>query len=343
MVLENFNGVDFLLRFIVISLLLLTLVFHWGSQEINQPLSIEEPTLYTVKKGASVSSITLDLVERGWLENRFWLRNYTRFRAELKNIKAGTYMVTPDLSGLGLIQLLNTGREHQFQITFIEGTTFKQWLEQLAQQASLIHDVSSLDGMAQQAALISLPKQLKKTHLEGLFFPDTYAFTYGTKESTILKRAAKRMDKVLTESWNNRVQNLPYKTPYEALIMASIIEKETGRLEEQPVIASVFVNRLNKKMRLQTDPTVIYGLGDAYQGDITFAHLRQKTAYNTYRIDGLPPTPIAMPGQSAIVNSLHPEHTDYLYFVSKGNGEHQFSTNLKDHNKAVKDYQLKKK
>ena len=222
------------------------------------------------------------------------------------------------------------GKEHQFEITFVEGTTFKQWLSLLAAKPYIKHNLANMSA-SQIAKLLNI----KQTNPEGLFFPDTYAYTAGTDELTLLRRAYKKMHNLLENMWQNRATDLPFNDPYQALIIASIIEKETSKVEEQPQIAAVFINRLSKKMRLQTDPTVIYGLGDSYNGDITRKHLKEKTPYNTYRIKGLPPTPIAMPGISALRASMHPAQSDYLYFVSEGNGYHVFSTTLKAHNEAV--------
>lgn len=310
----------------------------WGAfiYQINQPLALTHETLLTIKPGTSISSFSRELVEKDWINTRFWLRNYVRIHKELAVLKAGTYLIKTETTSLELLKHIVAGREHQFSITFIEGTTFKQWL-------ALIHQHPYIKKTIDSKNLASFKEYLKLpySHLEGLFFPDTYAFTYNTSDKAILKQAYEKMQYHLTSLWETKAVGLPYKTSYDALIMASIIEKETAQKEEYPLVASVFVNRLRKNMRLQTDPTVIYGLGERYKGDITRVHLKEKNAYNTYRIKGLPLTPIAMAGKGAIKAALHPEETPYLYFVSEGNGYHKFSTNLKDHNKAVKAY-LKK-
>lgn len=303
--------------------------------QMKQPLNISSTQLLTIKDGTSFSRFSEQLIKNGWLNTRFWMRNYVRLKPEYANIKAGTYQINKDVSVEVLLAQLVAGKEHQFTVTFIEGTTFKEWLVQLSETDNLVHTL-------QQTSVADIASKLNIEHVnpEGLFYPETYAFTAGTTDIELLKRAQQQMSVELNLAWQNRAEPLPYKNKYQALIMASIIEKESGKNAEHGIISSVFFNRLNKKMRLQTDPTVIYGLGERYQGDIKYRHLREKTPYNTYRINGLPPTPIAMPGKSAIHAALNPLTTDYLYFVSNGKGQHIFSTNLKDHNAAVKKYQL---
>lgn len=318
---------------IVIAALLIAL-----DHKVKQPLNINAEKLVEIKPGTTVSSFSKQLVKKNWLENRFWLRNYVRLHRELAQLKAGVYLIKPGMTSLELVKKIVKGDEHQFSITFIEGTSFKEWLSLLAEQAYLAQSLSN-KSIKEIAAAIGINEE----NPEGWLFPDTYAFTAYASDLSILKRANVKMEQELDRHWQTRASGLPYSTPYQALIMASIIEKESGQVAELPLIASVFVNRLDKKMRLQTDPTVIYGLGEGFDGDIKRSHLKEKTPYNTYRINGLPPTPIAMPGSTALKAALNPASSDYLYFVSKGNGYHEFSTNLADHNSAVARYQLRKK
>ncbi|MBA6350143.1 endolytic transglycosylase MltG [Colwellia sp. BRX8-9] len=324
----------FAVSFFTVVMLSASLVAYTFYQ-MKQPLNISSTQLLTIKDGTSFSRFSEQLIKNGWLNTRFWMRNYVRLKPEYANIKAGTYQINKDVSVEVLLAQLVAGKEHQFTVTFIEGTTFKEWLVQLSETDNLVHTL-------QQTSVADIASKLNIEHVnpEGLFYPETYAFTAGTTDIELLKRAQQQMSAELNLAWQNRAEPLPYKNKYQALIMASIIEKESGKNAEHGIISSVFFNRLNKKMRLQTDPTVIYGLGERYQGDIKYRHLREKTPYNTYRINGLPPTPIAMPGKSAIHAALNPLTTDYLYFVSNGKGQHIFSTNLKDHNAAVKKYQL---
>lgn len=328
----------YVLFFIILMGLLISVLLFQLNEKISSPIGIKEPTLFTVKAGDSLNRFSKNLKNIGWIETRFWIRLYVRLNPNLANIKQGTYQVVANDTLESLLHKVVAGHEHQFSLTFVEGTTLKQWLTTLHQHPMIIQtqDTSSVEQVA-------LTLGIAQANPEGWFFPETYAFTAGTSDIEVLKRAYKKMTKQLEELWPKRAAGLPYKNAYEALIMASIIEKETGQVSEQTTIASVFVNRLNKRMRLQTDPTVIYGLGDKYQGDITRKHLKQKTAYNTYRINGFPPTPIAMPGRSAIKAALHPISSNLYYFVSKGNGEHQFSATLSAHNAAVAKYQLGKK
>ncbi len=324
-------------KLIIVTLLIfitgsVALVYQFD-KALNTPLAIEKDNFLTVKAGSSISSFAKQLEQQHWITDRFWLRNYGRIFPQKANIKAGTYLIAKGISLEALLVQLVQGKEHQFSITFIEGTRFIDALEILSEHAHIKHSLSG-----KTVAAIADTLGIDAVNPEGWLFPDTYAFTAGTQDIALLKRAHTNMEKQLNELWEKRTKNLPYKTAYEALIMASIIEKETSYVAEQPTISSVFVNRLRKRMRLQTDPTVIYGLGDRYQGDITRAHLREKTAYNTYRINGLPPTPIAMAGLSALKATLNPAKSDYFYFVSGGDGKHVFSRTLAEHNAAVRRY-----
>ncbi|SET49024.1 endolytic transglycosylase MltG [Thalassotalea agarivorans] len=325
---------------IVLILLFVTAVLsinYLTEQHMTKPMNLASETMLDVEKGTSFYRFSKTLVEKGWVDNRLWLRIYAKKHPQLTRLKAGSYMVTPNTSAKQLLEQLVEGKEFHWSITFIEGSTFKDMLNVLAQHEEVKQTLSDMS-----VAQIAQKLAIDNPNPEGWFYPETYAFTKGTTDLALLKRAHVKMKTVLEQAWNNKAKDLPYKSPYEALIMASIVEKESAYTKEMPRISSVFVNRLNKGMRLQTDPTVIYGLGDRYQGDIKRKHLREKTAYNTYRINGLPPTPIAMPGLTAIEATLHPEQSDYLYFVAQGGGQHYFSKTLAEHNKAVRKYILGK-
>ncbi|MGM0633833.1 MAG: endolytic transglycosylase MltG, partial [Pseudomonadota bacterium] len=230
-----------------------------------------------------------------------------------------------------VLTLVTSGRTVQHPVVLVEGTTFGEVLVDLWRNEVIENTLLDMDRQA-----IATTLELPWPDPEGAFFPDTYHVTRGTTDAELLRRAARRLRQVLREEWQQRAVALPYETPYDALIMASIIEKESAHRPEMPSIAGVFVRRMQQGMRLQSDPTVIYGMGDAYDGDIRRDDLRETTPYNTYRIDGLPPTPIAMAGRDAIRASLQPADESFLYFVSRGDGRHQFSETLEQHNAAVR-------
>ncbi|MBY6185463.1 endolytic transglycosylase MltG [Marinobacter hydrocarbonoclasticus] len=307
--------------------------FAWYQTQgaLNAPLNLEQPKEITLSRGQSAGALLVEWEQAGLIDNRFWLRLALKLHPQLTALKSGTYELDPGMNVTQALMLLVSGDEKQFQITLVEGGTAKQWLEQVQAHPRIevtLEDIAALDlalGLADQP-------------VEGWLFPDTYAFTAGTTDLAILERAYDRMDTEVARVWEGRADGLPVKSAYEMLILASIIEKETGKPQERGLVSSVFVNRLNKGMRLQTDPTVIYGVGDDYQGRITRKHLNTWTPYNTYRIHGLPPTPIANPSLASLEAAVHPEQSDYLYFVSKGDGSHQFSRTLREHNNAVNRY-----
>lgn len=300
---------------------------------LSQPLDIQSEQLVTIPSGTSLNGALSLMTKHGWIDSQFAEKLVRRFHPELTQIKAGTYQLMPDMKLAQALQLLVSGKEHQFAITFVEGSRFSEWMAILEQNEQLKHTLT-------ESSEADIAKQLgiEQSKLEGLFLAETYHFTKGVSDLDILKRAHRKLEGILNSAWETRQENLPLMSPYQALILASIIEKETAVESERERIASVFVNRLNKRMRLQTDPTVIYGMGDNYDGNIRKKDLRAPTPYNTYVINGLPPTPIAMPGEASIRAALNPEQSAYLYFVASGNGGHVFSTNLTEHNRAVRAY-----
>jgi UPF0755 protein len=327
-----------------ISTIIVSFICAWYLMDYHEftlsALSVEqEQTFYEVKKGATISSVAADFENNGWISNKNYLKVYTKLN-DIGSIKAGEYAINKGLTAIGAIKLFIKGEVILHQITLIEGWTFKQMLEAISK-----HD--KINPTLKELAVDEIMMKLGKpgVHPEGQFLPDTYKFGNGTTDLELLQKSHQAMEKALNDAWNNRAENLPVKTPYEALTLASIVEKETGVGHERELIAGVFMTRLRKNMKLQTDPTVIYGMGDRYKGNIKRKHLREDTPYNTYMHKGLTPTPISMPGVAAINAVMHPKEDGYIYFVAKadGTGSHHFSKTLKEHNNAVRKYQLKKK
>jgi len=306
---------------------------------LESPLTLpEEALILDVRRGTSLRALCDDLTARGVLDHPYFFLAMAHVSRNATRIKAGEYAITAGTTPPALLDLLISGRVIQRAITLVEGWTFRQALAAVTEDERLVNEVG---GSSPEEVMKRLGRAGQ--HPEGRFFPDTYNFTKGATDFDILRRAYERMGQVLAEEWEQRSEALPLDTPDEALILASIVEKETGLASERPAIAGVFIRRLELGMKLQTDPTVIYGLGDAFDGNLTRAHLQGDTPYNTYVHVGLPPTPIALPGREAIHAVLHPEDGDSLYFVSRGDGSHHFSSTLAEHNQAVRQYQLGRK
>lgn len=303
------------------------------------PLQIpEQGFTLMVSPGDSLHTIVETLHASGVVSYPELVTLYGRWTGLDQQIKQGEYLLPPQSTAESLLFLLQRGDTIKYQVTIPEGVTLKAALGILAQQEKLEKVLTGLDDQR----LLQLVEPQKNP--EGLFFPDTYQYTRGETDLSILQRAYSAMNEIVEEEWSTRAPTLPYTTPYEALIMASIVEKETGLPEERKQISGVFVRRLQQGMLLQTDPTVIYGLGTDFDGNLRRKHLDEhENSYNTYRRPGLPPTPIALPGRAAINAALHPDDSQSLYFVARGDGSHAFSSSLQEHNHAVRKYQLQQK
>lgn len=306
---------------------------YWFSRTPIAPPQV--PFDFTVKPGSGVRTVARNLADSGYLPEPYGLWALSRLTGR-ETIQAGAYRIDEPLTPLELLDKMARGDVILLDIRFIEGTTLRQWLAQLAAQPNIRQTLAG-KGEAEVRAALGLDQPV-----EGWLFPDTYRFAPGVTDAEILRRAHNAMKKRLEAAWQARDPAVPLKTPYEALILASIVEKETGAGDERPLVASVFANRIRKGMRLQTDPTVIYGMGTAFDGNIRKRDLTTDTPWNTYTRDGLPPTPIAMPGGASLAAATRPAQSDYLYFVGKGDGTHHFSRTLEEHNRAVAKWQLKR-
>lgn len=305
---------------------------------LKQPLNLTQEQLLDVPAGATPTGTFNRLEADGVLEGAFWLRLYWRFNLDGQPLHSGEYRMTPGMTAQGLIGLWQRGEVVQYSLTLVEGWNFRQVRSALAKHEKI---VQTLSGLTDSEVMDKLGHP--GVFPEGRFFPDTYRFVRGMTDVEFLKKAYNRLDDVLAQEWSKRAADAPYTDPYQALIMASLVEKETGVPEERGQIAGVFVRRLKIGMLLQTDPTVIYGLGERYNGKLTRAHLKEANPYNTYMVAGLPPTPIAMVGREAIHAALNPVPGSSLYFVARGDGSHIFSDDLDAHNAAVREFQLKRR
>jgi len=307
----------------------------WVLYFANTPVHLpQSPYEFTLKHGSSLRTIARQFSAEGLIPEPWSFIVLAKALGREGEIKAGNYQLDREITSFQLLQKVTKGDVSQSEIVFIEGWNFSQMRKALDEHPAIRHDTTDLSDRE----LLNL-LEVQEESAEGLFFPDTYYFSNGMSDLSMLKRANQIMGQRLADAWRQRSPNLPYSTPYEALIMASIIEKETGLSGERQMIAAVFINRLRIGMRLQTDPTVIYGLGETFDGNLHKSDLTTDNAYNTYTRAGLPPSPIAMPGLASIHAALHPAGTSALYFVSRGDGTHQFSGNLSEHNQAVARYQ----
>ena len=339
---EKRSLADLIFRLSGVLLIVISLVIAWLLMDFKtfrqNPLSIPEGGVaLLVEPGSTLKSVSLQLQQQQVLDKPRYLVLLARYLDLDSRIQAGEFQLQPGMTPEQLLRQLSDGKVIQHDLTLIEGENFKEMMQRVSEDPVLVHTLEALDDDTVMRA-IGYPG----VHPEGRFMPETYHFPRGTTDVEFLRRAYLDMERFLHRSWQDRDKALPLKSPYEALILASIVEKETGVAEERPRIAGVFIRRLNKGMKLQTDPTVIYGMGDSFKGDIRFRDLRRDTPYNTYTRFGLPPTPIAMPGEDAIRAVLHPAAGKELYFVAIGDGSHYFSSTLKEHNRAVDRYQRKR-
>lgn len=318
---------------------IVALLMWQGWQTLNSEITVDEPVQLDVRPGSAFNTVLKQLTDSGLVVHPLPFKAYVFLNGYSSQIKAGEYRFESTISPLAVLQKLLAGDVLQYKFTIVEGWTFRQTLDALSQ----LKDTLSVQAHIMSAEDIMKAVGSPELHPEGQFLPDTYQYVRGSSDVDLLVRAHRALNDFIAQEWDKRDESIPIKTPYEALTLASIVEKETGAAFERPEIAGVFMSRLKINMKLQTDPTIIYGLGESFDGDIRRKHLKQDTPYNTYTRHGLTPTPIAMAGKAAIRAVLHPAETKALYFVSRGDGTHKFSATLEEHEAAVDKYQRKRK
>ncbi len=317
------------------ALLAAAVAAYWIHRQMNDPLPLAAATTFEVPPGAGLRQVSARLHEQGIIEAPEFFHWYARALGRAASIRAGEYLLEPGISAAELLDLLVSGDVVLHTLTVVEGWTFSQM-----QEAVRAHPAIRATSAGADPERLMNAMGASGTHPEGQFFPETYRFARGTSDIEIFRQAYTLMQERLQAAWSARESDLPLSTAYEALVLASIIEKETALLSERRTIAGVFISRLRKGMRLQTDPTVIYGLGPEFDGNLRKRDLLADTPYNTYTRAGLPPTPIALPGEASLLAAVQPEETGALYFVAtgKGDGSHYFSSSLEEHNRAVQRY-----
>ena len=322
----------------LVGVVLVAVGYWYINESWNKKLSFDEE-IYTIEPGDSLRKISRQFHEKGIMSDAYSLALLGRYEGKATQIKPGDYRLEDGMSPRQVLDKFIKGDVITYKVSLVEGLTFKQFRQRIAatKDLKLVTTDWSDEKIMQEVGATDI-------HPEGQFHPDTYVFRASDTDLDVLKQAYDRMQKALNEAWQGRDTSTPLENKYQALILASIIEKETGKAEERPTIGGVFTNRLNKGMLLQTDPTIIYGLGDEFNGNLTRKHLNSKqNIYNTYQHAGLPPTPIAMPGLASLKAAVNPQETENFYFVAKGDGGHQFSKTYKQHQRAVNEYQLKRK
>ena len=330
-------------KIIALCIILCSFLVSWVWMDykkfLNDPIQLTTNSLlYTVKSGVTFKQIALDLVESGVLEYPWYFIVLSRITDQAHKVKTGEFQIKPGMKPEELLNLLTKGEVVQHSITLVEGWTFKQMMAAIKANDQIKQTLDVSDEM-----LVVKKLSLEGGYATGWFYPDTYYFPKTFSDFSLLKRMHKIMLRELNKAWQSKDKNSPIKKPFDAIILASIIEKESGKKSERKKISGVFSRRLIKRMRLQSDPTVIFGLGDRYDGNIRKRDLRGDTPYNTYVHYGLPPSPIANPGKNSIIAALHPAPGKSLYFVADGTGGHYFSSTLREHNNAVRKYILGKK
>jgi UPF0755 protein len=324
--------------FLTLVVLAIAAVAGYAAWYVGTPVTVGNyPVEVEIPRGAGFRAALVELERSGVTMRRYEFELLARAAGKVRNVKAGSYEISQPVTPIQLLDKLTRGDVTQAEVRLIEGWTFAQFRAALDASPDLRHDTKGLED-AQILARLQAPE----THPEGLFFPDTYLFGKGSSDFAVLRRSYRAMQRHLKEEWEARdTKAVPYRTPYEALIMASIVEKETGQAGERDLIGGVLVNRLRIGMRLQVDPTIIYGLGMSFDGNLKRNHLAEDGPYNTYTRAGLPPTPIAMPGLASLRSAMRPAKTDAMYYVSRNDGTSQFSRTLEEHNRAVARFQLR--